>query len=53
MKRAGPIPSAGRVTRIAVLNSHPIQYFGPLYVYLNTAPDLEMTALYWSDFSNG
>jgi glycosyltransferase involved in cell wall biosynthesis len=40
-----------RFTRIAVLNSHPIQYFAPLYVYLNAAPDLEVTALYLSDFS--
>jgi glycosyltransferase involved in cell wall biosynthesis len=40
-----------RITRIAVLNSHPIQYFAPLYAYLNTAPDLEVTALYVSDFS--
>src|SRR6476661_6746653 len=38
-------------TRIAVLNSHPIQYFAPLYRYLNTAPDLDVTALYLSDFS--
>jgi glycosyltransferase involved in cell wall biosynthesis len=38
-------------TRIAVLNSHPIQYFAPLYAYLNTAPDLDLTALYLSDFS--
>jgi len=37
--------------RIAVLNSHPIQYFAPLYAYLNAAPDLEVTALYLSDFS--
>jgi glycosyltransferase involved in cell wall biosynthesis len=40
-----------RTMRIAVLNSHPIQYFAPLYAYLNTAPDLEVTALYLSDFS--
>ena len=40
-----------RVTRIAVVNSHPIQYFAPLYAYLNAAPDLEVTALYLSDFS--
>jgi hypothetical protein len=39
------------VTRIAVLNSHPIQYFAPLYAYLNAAPDLDVTALYLSDFS--
>jgi glycosyltransferase involved in cell wall biosynthesis len=38
-------------TRVAVLNSHPIQYFAPLYAYLNAAPDLELTALYLSDFS--
>ena len=40
-----------RPTRIAILNSHPIQYFAPLYAYLNTAPDLELTALYLSDLS--
>jgi glycosyltransferase involved in cell wall biosynthesis len=39
------------VTRIAVLNSHPIQYFAPLYTYLNAAPDFEVTALYLSDVS--
>jgi glycosyltransferase involved in cell wall biosynthesis len=39
------------VTRLAVLNSHPIQYFAPLYAYLNTAPDLKVTALYLSDVS--
>jgi len=38
-------------TRVAVLNSHPIQYFAPLYAYLNAAPDLDVTALYLSDFS--
>jgi glycosyltransferase involved in cell wall biosynthesis len=38
-------------TRIAVLNTHPIQYFAPLYAYLNAAPDLDVTALYLSDFS--
>jgi glycosyltransferase involved in cell wall biosynthesis len=40
-----------RLTRIAVLNSHPIQYFAPLYAYLNAAPDLNVTALYLSDIS--
>ena len=34
-----------------MLNSHPIQYFAPLYSYLNTAPELEVTALYMSDIS--
>jgi len=40
-----------KLTRIAVLNSHPIQYFAPLYAFLNAAPDLEVTALYLSDVS--
>src|SRR3954447_11885707 len=40
-----------RPTRIAILNSHPIQYFAPLYAYLNAAPDLDITALYLSDIS--
>jgi hypothetical protein len=38
-------------SRIAILNSHPIQYFAPLYAYLNAAPDLDITALYLSDIS--
>jgi glycosyltransferase involved in cell wall biosynthesis len=42
---------ARKPVRIAVLNSHPIQYFAPLYAYLNAAPDLDVTALYLSDFS--
>jgi glycosyltransferase involved in cell wall biosynthesis len=37
--------------RVAVVNSHPIQYFAPLYAYLNQDPALEMTALYCSDIS--
>jgi glycosyltransferase involved in cell wall biosynthesis len=36
---------------LAVVNSHPIQYFAPLYAYLNCDPALEVTALYCSDFS--
>jgi glycosyltransferase involved in cell wall biosynthesis len=40
-----------RRIRLAVLNSHPIQYFAPLYAYLNSAPELEVTALYMSDVS--
>ncbi len=40
-----------RKTRVAVVNSHPIQYFAPLYAYLNASPDIEVTALYLSDFS--
>jgi hypothetical protein len=38
-------------TRIAIMNSHPIQYFAPLCADLNTAPDLQVTALYLSHFS--
>src|SRR5687767_14227104 len=37
--------------RVAVVNSHPIQYFAPLYAYLNQDPALEVTALYCSDIS--
>lgn len=37
--------------RIAVLNSHPIQYFAPLYAFLNKDEGLDITALYCSDFS--
>jgi glycosyltransferase involved in cell wall biosynthesis len=37
--------------RLAVVNSHPIQYFAPLYAYLNKDPKLEITALYCSDSS--
>lgn len=40
---------AGRPFRIAVINTHPIQYFSPLYAYLNAQPDLDVTALYMSD----
>lgn len=40
-----------RPTRLAFVNTHPIQYKAPLYAYLNAAPDLEVSALYMSDFS--
>lgn len=43
--------SVKRVFRLAVVNSHPIQYFAPLYAYLNRDPHLEVTALYCSDSS--
>jgi glycosyltransferase involved in cell wall biosynthesis len=45
------VTPARRVFHLAVVNSHPIQYFGPLYAYLNRDPDLEVTALYCSDVS--
>jgi glycosyltransferase involved in cell wall biosynthesis len=37
--------------RIAVLNSHPIQYFAPLYAFLNKDECLDITALYCSNIS--
>jgi len=40
-----------RPFRLAVVNSHPIQYFAPLYAYLNRDAALDVTALYCSDFS--
>lgn len=43
--------SAMTKTRVAVLNSHPVQYFAPLYAYLNADPSIEVTALYLSDHS--
>lgn len=42
---------ANRPLRIAVLNTHPIQYFAPLYAYLNQTADFKITALYLSDIS--
>lgn len=40
-----------RAFRLAVINSHPIQYFAPLYAHLSRDPSLEVTALYCSNFS--
>jgi glycosyltransferase involved in cell wall biosynthesis len=40
-----------QVTRIAFVNTHPIQYFAPLYAYLNRAEQFAVTALYLSDYS--
>lgn len=37
--------------RVAFLNTHPIQYFAPLYGYLNASEDLEVSAIYLSDYS--
>ena len=51
LKNSARGPGTPERTRIAVLNSHPIQYFAPLYAYLNAAPDLDVTALYLSDCS--
>lgn len=40
-----------RKLRIAFVNTHPIQYFAPLYAYLNALDDVSITALYLSDYS--
>lgn len=37
--------------RVAFVNTHPIQYFAPLYAYLNRTGRFDATALYLSDFS--
>src|SRR5262249_40188798 len=37
--------------RIAFVNTHPIQYFAPLYAYLNRMGEFAITALYLSNFS--
>lgn len=37
--------------KIAFINTHPIQYFAPLYSYLNRHCEVSVTALYLSDFS--
>ena len=37
--------------RVAFVNTHPIQYFAPLYAYLNRTGEFAVTALYLSDFS--
>jgi hypothetical protein len=34
--------------RVAVVNSHPIQYFAPLYAYLSRDEDIDVTAVYCS-----
>ncbi|MFO1496429.1 MAG: glycosyltransferase family 4 protein [Lysobacterales bacterium] len=41
-----------RPIRVAVLNTHPIQYFAPLYAYLaRRVPEIHLTVLYCSDSS--
>jgi glycosyltransferase involved in cell wall biosynthesis len=40
-----------RRLRVAFINTHPIQYFAPLYADLNCTADLSVTALYLSDYS--
>ena len=43
--------NAEKKRRVAFLNTHPIQYFAPMYKELNRSDDLSITALYLSDFS--
>jgi glycosyltransferase involved in cell wall biosynthesis len=43
--------NAVRKLRIAFVNTHPIQYFAPLYAHLNQAGEFAITALYLSTFS--
>jgi len=40
-----------RKFRVGFVNTHPIQYFAPLYAYLNQTGEFEITALYLSDLS--
>lgn len=44
-------PNAAQTYRIAFVNTHPIQYFAPLYAYLTCNCGLQTTGLYLSDFS--
>lgn len=37
--------------RVAFLNTHPIQYFAPLYAYLNASGEASVSAFYLSDYS--
>ncbi len=46
-----PALIADRRLRVAIVNTHPIQYFAPLYAYLSRECGIEVTALYLSDFS--
>ncbi|MEJ7810330.1 MAG: glycosyltransferase family 4 protein [Gemmatimonadaceae bacterium] len=41
---------AGHRTRLAVLASHPIQYFTPLYQRLAAAPDIELEVMFYRDY---
>jgi glycosyltransferase involved in cell wall biosynthesis len=48
---ASEISGGAKPLRIAFINTHPIQYFAPLYAYLNRTGNFDVTALYLSDFS--
>lgn len=51
IKTAENILATEKRLRVAVINSHPIQYFAPLYAYINHTTDVELIALYLSNFS--
>ncbi len=52
IENAGSAESqARRRYRVAFVNTHPIQYFAPLYAYLQEDAGFDVTALYLSDFS--
>ncbi|MFN6936045.1 MAG: hypothetical protein ACK4NZ_12960, partial [Tsuneonella sp.] len=42
---------SARKRRIGFVNSHPIQYFVPLYRRINESPDLEAVPIYLTDHS--
>ncbi len=48
---AMPVTRPAPPLRIAFVNTHPIQYFAPLYAYLTRTGRFDVTALYLSDFS--
>lgn len=37
--------------KVCVLNTHPIQYYAPLYAYLSQDEDIDLTVFYLSDLS--
>jgi hypothetical protein len=50
-KDTSPLSPQRSRKRVAFVNTHPIQYFAPMYRYLVAQADLSVTALYLSDFS--
>ncbi len=46
---AGRVPGAN--PRVAFVNTHPIQYFAPLYRYINAHSSIEAVPIYLSDHS--
>lgn len=49
--RDNPEDASARPLRVAFVNTHPIQYFAPLYAHLTRTGLFDVTALYLSDFS--